>query len=127
MDESDTNIAMTPHFARSPRGQRAVGSVPKNRGENITFGAGLSARGLIADMLLPGAMDGIAFETWVDQVLVPELRAGQRVFMDNLGAHKAERIRELIEGVGCELVFLPGYSPGFYHGLSPRNSSIKPG
>lgn len=120
VDEAGTNIALTLHFARSPRGKRAVGSVPKNRGESITLVAGLTPSGLVADMMLPGAMDGIAFETWVEQVLVPELHAGQTVYVDNLGAHKPERVRELIEGAGCGLVFLPGYWPD----LNPMEAGL---
>ena len=82
IDECGSNIALTPLYARAPKGQRACGSVPRNRGENITL-------------------------------LAPSLVAGQIVELDNLSVHKGERVRQLIEARGCELLFLPAYSPDY--------------
>ena len=104
---------MTRRYARAPKGERAYGSVPRNRGKNTTLLASMSSSGIGAVMAVEGATTKVVFETYVEGVLAPSLAAGQVVVMDNLGAHKAERVRELIEGQGCSLVFLPPYSPDF--------------
>ncbi len=114
IDESGFNLAMTPLYARAPKGQRAYGQVPKNRGENSSLIAALSLdQGFSAAMTLEGAVDGIAFEVYVQQVLAPTLRPGQVVVLDNLQVHKIQTVRETIEAQGCELLFLPSYSPDF--------------
>ena len=112
VDESGFNLAMTPSYGYAPRGQRAVGRVPKNRGENTSLVAALSLdEGVAAAMTLTGAVDGVAFEVYIEKVLCPLLRPGQIVVMDRLGAHKATEVRNAIEARGCELIFLPSYSP----------------
>lgn len=112
MDESGFNLAMTPAYGYAPRGQRAVGRVPKNRGENTSLIAALSLdEGVIAAMTLTGAVDGMAFETYVRQVLCPLLRPGQIVVMDQLSAHKSSEVQNAIQARGCEEIFLPSYSP----------------
>ena len=98
-------------YGRAKRGQRAVGHVPKNWGQNITLSAGLSTRGLMAPLMLTGSMTGELFEAYVEQFVVPELRPGDVVVMDNLAAHKVGAIRTLIENAGARLVYLPPYSP----------------
>jgi len=113
VDESGSNIALTPRYARAPRGQRAGGSVPRNRGKNTTLLASLSSEGLGACMLLEGATNAVAFEIYLEQLLLPSLVPGQIVVMDNLSVHKGARVRQLIEGRGCQLLFLPAYSPDF--------------
>lgn len=114
IDESGFNLAMTPLYARAPKGQRAYGRVPKNRGENSSLIAALSLdEGVFAAMTLEGAVDGIAFEVYVQEVLAPTLRPGQIVVLDNLQVHKNQAVREAIEARGCELLFLPSYSPDF--------------
>jgi transposase len=90
---------------------RAYGSVPRNTPPNTTLIASLSLSGMGAAMLLPGATDRIAFEIYVEQVLAPTLRAGQIVVIDNLSAHKSAKVLSSITGCGCELWFLPSYSP----------------
>ena len=102
---------MTPQYARAPRGERAVDAAPKNWGNNVTLCAGLSLRGVVAPLFLPGAMNGACFTAYVEQNLVPELQPGDVVVMDNLSVHKVTAIRPLIEGAGAELVYLPPYSP----------------
>jgi transposase len=102
---------MTPLYARSKRGTRALASVPRNRGVNVTLISTLSSTGETNALTLEGALDRVAFEVYVEQVLVPALRVGQTVVMDNLSVHKSSRARELIEARGCELKFLPTYSP----------------
>jgi transposase len=113
VDECGSNIALTPLYARAPKGERAQGSVPRNRRKNTTLIASLSLEGMGAAMILEGSANGTAFELYVDQFLAPSLHAGQIVVMDNLRAHKGERVRQAIEAKGCQLVFLPGYSPDF--------------
>ena len=111
VDECGSNIALTPFYARAPKGERATGRVPRNRGKNTTLIAALSLEGMGATMILEGSANGAAFEIYVEQLLAPSLHAGQIVVMDNLRAHKGERVRQAIEAKGCQLVFLPGYSP----------------
>jgi transposase len=113
VDECGSNIALSPLYARAPRGQRVHGSVPRNRGKNTTLLASLSLSGIGACMLIEGAVNARAFEAYVEQVLAPNLVAGQIVVLDNLSVHKGARVRQLIEARGCELLFLPAYSPDF--------------
>lgn len=88
-------------------------AVPKNWGDNVTVTAALTLDGILAPMMVHGAMNARAFEAYVEQCLRPELRPGDVVVLDKLGAHKIARARELIEARGARLVFLPGYSPDF--------------
>ncbi len=111
VDESGTHISMDRLRSRAPRGERAYGQVPKNRGKNLTLIASLSLHGMGESMCVEGATDAAAFEVYVEHFLAPSLREGQVVVMDNLGAHQPKRIRELIEASGAELVFAPSYSP----------------
>lgn len=111
VDECGANINLTPRYARAPRGRRAYGQVPRNTKKNTTLIASLSTAGLGAAMLLAGATDTAAFEAYVEHVLGPTLTPGKIVVVDNLSAHKSRHAQELIEGRGCELWFLPAYSP----------------
>jgi len=111
IDESGFNLAMTPLYGRAPKGERAVGSVPINYGENLTLIGALSLSGLEALMTVEGATDGEVFRAYVEQGLCPTLQAGDVVIMDNLGAHKVKGIREAIEGRGAAVIYLPPYSP----------------
>ena len=113
VDECGSNIALTPLYARAPKGQRVHGKVPRNRGKNTTLIASLSLQGLGAAMTLEGSANAVAFEMYVEHFLAPSLQPGQIVMMDNLRAHKGERVRQAIEAKGCQLLFLPGYSPDF--------------
>ncbi len=113
VDECGSNIALTPPYARAPRGQRAKSLVPRNRGKNTTLLAALSLSGIGASLIIEGAVNALAFEVYVEQVLAPSLLAGQIVVMDNLSVHKSARVRQLIEARGCELLFLPAYSPDY--------------
>ena len=111
VDEMGSNINLTPRYGRAPRGQRAYGHVPRNTPPNTTLIAALTTDGIGAALVLEGAVDTVAFELYVAQVLVPTLSPGKIVVFDNLSAHKNPRIRELIEGCGCEVWPLPSYSP----------------
>lgn len=113
VDESGTHLALSPRYAWAPRGQRAPGQVPRNWGKNTTLVAALRLDGLQAPWTIEGAMDTAAFTVYVREVLVPTLQPGQRVILDNLSVHKPAHIRELIEARGCQVVFLPAYSPDF--------------
>jgi transposase len=111
VDESGTHVSMDRLRSRAPRGVRAYGRVPKNRGKNVTLIASMSLHGIGESMCVEGATDAAAFEAYVEHFLAPSLCEGQVVVMDNLGAHRPKRIRELIEARGAELVYVPSYSP----------------
>lgn len=113
LDESGSNIALTPRYARAPKGERAQGSIPRNRGKNTTLLASLSVQGVGAAMIIEGAANALVFETYLEQVLLPTLVPGQIVVMDNLSIHKGARVRQLLATQGCQLLFLPAYSPDF--------------
>jgi transposase len=113
VDEMGTNTSLHPLYAWSPRGERARCSVPRNRGTNTTLLASMTAEGMGPCLAVEGATTQVVFEAYVEKVLVPSLRRWQVVVMDKLSAHKGERVRELIESVGCELLYLPPYSPDF--------------
>ena len=98
--------------------------MPKNWGDSVTVVAGLTLDGIIAPMMLHGSMNARAFEAYVEQCLVPELRDGDVVVMDNLSAHKRPVVRELIERVGARVLFLPPYSPDF-NPIEPSWSKFK--
>ena len=111
LDESGSNIALTRLYARAPKGKRAHGSLPRNRGKNMTLIASLSLQGLGESLILDGSANGEIFEISVEQILAPSLQPGQMVIMDNLSIHKGNKVRQLIEARGCQLLFLPAYSP----------------
>jgi transposase len=104
---------MVGRYARAPKGERAYGSVPRNRGKNTTLVASLSLEGIGEAMAFEEATTKAVFETYVERLLAPSLKPGRVVVMDNLGAHKGDRVKELIEARGAILVFLPAYSPDF--------------
>jgi putative transposase len=111
LDETSTPITLTPLRARAPRGQRAVGSVPRGQRPHIAWLATLTSRGIGESLLVRGTIDQRVFATFVERVLVPSLHPGQIVILDNLAVHKSAPARALIEEAGCHLVFLPPYSP----------------
>ena len=113
VDESGTNLALTPRDGPAPRGQRGVGTAPRNHGPNTTVIAALSPAGIPAAMTVEGAIDGRALDAFVRQVLVPSLEPGQTVIWDNLSVHKSSTAHDLIAAAGCQVCFLPPYSPDF--------------
>lgn len=113
VDETGTQINMTPRYAYAPQGERAVGKVPRNYGANLTLIASLSLEGMGEAMLLEGSADSAVFETYIEQILAPSLRPGQIVILDNLSIHLGPQVKEAIEARGCQLLFLPAYSPDF--------------
>lgn len=113
LDESGSNIALTRRYARAPKGKRAKGSIPRNRGKNMTVISALTLEGIGESLIVDGAANREIFELYIEQILLPKLHAGQIVIMDNLSIHKGSRIRKAIEERGCQLLFLPAYSPDF--------------
>lgn len=102
---------MTRAYALAPRGERALGHVPKNWGDSITIAAGIGLRGLIAPLRLIGSMTSDVFEAYVEQFVCPELREGDIVVVDNLSAHKRSSIAQFVENAKAKFRFLPPYSP----------------
>ncbi len=98
---------------RAPRGQRLRAAIPHGHWKTTTFVAGLRTSGMVAPMVLDGPINGELFQAYIDQVLVPELRPGDIVVMDNLGSHKGAGVREATEAAGASLLYLPPYSPDF--------------
>jgi transposase len=112
VDESGFHTSMTRLRARAPKGKRAYGKVPRNRGKNTTLIASITLEGGMGEsMSIEGATDSEAFEAYVEHFLTPSLCEGQVVVLDRLGAHRTEKVKQLIEGRGADLVFLPSYSP----------------
>jgi transposase len=112
VNESGFNTSMTRLRARAPRGKRAYGKVPRNRGKNTTLIAAITLEGAMGEsMTVEGATDALAFEAYVEHFLAPSLCTGQVVVLDGLGAHRTEKVRELVEARGADLVFMPSYSP----------------
>jgi transposase len=112
VDESGFHTSMTRLYARAPKGKRAYGKVPRNRGKNTTLIAAITLEGAMGEsMTLEGATDAEAFEAYVEHFLAPSLSEGQVVVLDGLGAHRTQKVRELVQARGADLVFLPSYSP----------------
>jgi transposase len=111
VDETAANTAMDRRYGYAPRGEPVVGSVPHGHYKSLTFTAALRAGGLTAARVLDGPMTGTRFREYVTAVLVPALRPGDTVVLDNLPCHKSAAVRVAIEAAGCRLVFLPPYSP----------------
>ena len=102
---------MTRLRGRAPRGERLIDKTPHGHWKTTTLIAALGVGGVRCSTVVDGAVNADIFEAFVEHVLVPELREGDVVVMDNLSSHKRSRTRELIEAAGAELVFLPPYSP----------------
>lgn len=113
IDETGVNLAMARRYGRAPRGKRAVGRVPKNWGENVTILGAMRSDGVSVVMTVEGATDTDVFSVFVRELLVPSLRAGDVVVMDNLGAHTSAWVEKAIEAAGARLIYLPPYSPDF--------------
>jgi transposase len=111
VDEMGASTSLSVLRAWSRKGERAHCSVARNRGPNTTLLASMSALGMGPSLAVEGATTKAVFETYIEKVLAPVLRPGQVVVMDNLTAHKGDRVRELVQERGCELLYLPPYSP----------------
>lgn len=113
IDETWAKTNLTRPRGRSLCGTRVVDKTPHGHWKTTTFVAALRASGLTAPLVLDGAINGVSFLAYVRQVLVPTLRAGDVVVMDNLSSHKKAGVREAIEAAGAQLLYLPPYSPDF--------------
>ena len=113
LDETWASTNMTRARGRSPSGTRLVMPVPHGHYKTTTFVAALRREGLTAPTVVDGAINGDVFVAYVRQQLVPTLRPGDVVVMDNLSSHKRAEVREAIEGAGARLEYLPAYSPDF--------------
>jgi transposase len=111
IDETWTRTNMAPLRGWALRGSRLVGEVPDGRWRTMTFLAALRHDGITAPWLIEGPIDGESFATYVEKVLLPTLRPGEIVIMDNLGSHRGKLIRQLIRSAGAKLFLLPKYSP----------------
>lgn len=113
IDETAVTTNMVRHRGWGPRGERLVGDVPMGRWETLTFIAGLRRAGLVAPMLIKGAMNGETFLAYIEQCLVPTLRRRDIVILDNVSFHKVAGVAQAIQRRGAELRYLPQYSPEF--------------
>ena len=113
LDETGANTKMARRYGRAPRGERLVDAIPHGHWKTTTFVAALRADGLTAPMVIDGAMNGDLFVAYTQQVLVPTLRPGDIVLLDNLSSHKRVAAVRAIEGAGCSVVYLPPYSPDY--------------
>jgi putative transposase len=111
IDETWTATNMTRRYGRAPRGQRLVASVPHGHWKTSTFLAALRVDAITAPCVIDGAINGDIFRAYVEQLLVPTLKPGDVVVMDNLSSHKVAGVREAIEAAGARLLYLPPYSP----------------
>jgi transposase len=111
VDETSTNVALTPRYARAPKGERAFGKAPRNWGKNVTLISSVTLEGMGPSMSIEGSSDTDSFGRYMREVLAPRLEGGQIVLMDNLSVHTSGWVRDLIEQRGCKLWLLPSYSP----------------
>jgi hypothetical protein len=119
IDETWTKTNMAPLRGWAPRGARLVAKVPHGHWKTTTFLAALRHDHIAAPWVVDGPIDGESFFTYVEKVLVPILRPGDIVILDNLGSHKGKRVRALVRAAGARLIFLPKYSPD----MNPPSSS----
>jgi transposase len=124
VDEMGANTSLAPLHSCSRCGERARLKAPRNRGKNTTLLASISSEGMGSTLVVQGGTTKVVFEAYIEQVLAPSLRPGQVVVMDNLSAHKGKEVRQLIEQRGCEVLFLPPYSPD-YNPIEEAFSKIK--
>ena len=113
VDEMGTNTSLHELYAYAPKGERAYCSVARNRGKNTTLLASMSLSGMGPSMVVEGGANGAVFEVYLREMLIPTLREGDVVVMDNLSVHKSEIVREMIENAGAKVLSLPPYSPDF--------------
>lgn len=124
VDEMGVHTSLAPIYGYALKGERLNLAVPRNRGKNTTLLSSMTLSGMGPSLAVEGATTASVFEAYVEKVLAPSLQPGRIVVMDNLGAHKPRRVRELIEERDCELVYLPAYSPD-YNPIEEAFSKIK--
>lgn len=125
MDEAGVNLAMIRWYARSPKGQRAVGDRRSQRGQNVSLVNALSLRGSMAPLTILGAMDGLTFESYIVRRVAPNLWPGAVLIVDNSSTHQATAaVNAALDAVGARLMLLPPYSPDFSP-IEPFWSKVK--
>lgn len=113
LDETSTQTTLTRSRGRAPRGERVVGSVPRNHGSNITTLVAMGPTGMQAPCVFEGAVTSALFVRWLRRWLLPTLPWGTTVVLDNLSVHRQADVRPVVEAAGCHLCYLPAYSPDF--------------
>ncbi len=113
IDETGASTKMARLYGRARRGERCRAPIPHGHWKTTTFTGALRLEGLTAPMVLDGPMNAAAFQAYIEQVLVPTLKPGDIVVMDNLPAHKPAGVRRSIKAAGADLLYLPPYSPDF--------------
>jgi len=113
LDETSTQTTLTRTHGRAPRGERVIGAVPRNHGANVTCLVAMTPAGMRAPCVFAGAVTSDVFVRWLRRWLVPTLRWGTTVVLDNLSVHRHADVRTVLERAGCKLVYLPAYSPDF--------------
>lgn len=113
IDETWASTSMARTHGRAVRGERLRAAIPHGHWKTTTFVAGLRSTGIVAPLVLDGPINAATFQAYVDQFLVPTLKPGDVVVMDNLSSHKGAAIRQAIEAAGASLLYLPPYSPEF--------------
>jgi transposase len=111
LDETWATTNLTRTHGRAPRGQRLIAAIPYGHWHTTTFLCGLRHDGLVAPLVLDGAINGASFLAYIEQMLAPALRPGDLVVLDNLSSHKIVGVRQAIEARGASLLYLPPYSP----------------
>jgi transposase len=111
LDECGVNLGLTRLYGRAAPGERVVEATPGISGEHYTIVATLGVKGVQAPLLFQGAMTTLTFETYIEEVLVPTLRRGDILLMDNLSAHKGSSVQATLAARGVQVIFLPPYSP----------------
>jgi transposase len=124
LDETGVNTAMGRLYGRAPRGERLVGKAPQAHWQMTTLVAGIGADGVVAPFALTGAMDGLTFESYVEQVLAPCLRPGDIVVLDRLQAHRGRAVARAVRRAGAGVWYLPPYSPD-YNPIEKIGSKVK--
>ena len=124
IDETWASTNMARRYGRVRRGRRLRAGVPHGRWKTITFVAGLRTSGVVAPLVLDRPINRAAFEAYVEKVLVPELRPGDVVILDNLSSHKGARVRALIEAAGARLLYLPPYLPPYSPDFNPIENAF---
>lgn len=111
LEETGPHLDLARRYAWAPQGQRAYATKPRNRGRTLTWLGALGPEGIVATMSIAGGMDGVVCRSDVEQVLLPRLRPGLRVILDNLNSHNVAGIREMLEAAGARLQYLLPSSP----------------
>jgi isftu1 transposase len=111
LDESGIDKFLSRDYARSPRGKQVISEVKGKKYQRVSMIAAQVGKSVLAPMVFEGTTDSTLFNGWLEKCLVPELRQGQVVIMDNYSIHKTLKTKDIIEKAGCKLLFLPPYSP----------------